>query len=165
MQPTQHTTRRRIRRLPLFFACLGLVLLAGCVEDASRDHAATADATNASETWPGLRATGRAGRYALQLLQPSQPIVIANGAFQQWQVRLQNAVGSVVYPARISIDGGMPGHGHGLPSQPRVTEYLGDGVYLVEGLKFHMVGSWQLRFSVHAQAGSDLIELNFEVSY
>ena len=29
---------------------------------------------------------------------------------------------------RIGVDGDMPQHGHGLPTRPQVTDYLGDDV-------------------------------------
>ena len=45
----------------------------------------------------------------------------------------------------------MPEHGHGFPTVPEVTEYLGDGKYLVEGLKFSMPGWWVGQFPHHGQ--------------
>src|SRR4249920_3274177 len=32
-------------------------------------------------------------------------------------------------------DGGMPQHGHGLPTRPVVSRELADGTYLMEGMK------------------------------
>lgn len=48
------------------------------------------------------------------------------------------------YPVQQSFEvlGHMPGHVHGLPTQPRITKKLDDGVYLIEGLKFQMRGWW-----------------------
>ena len=57
--------------------------------------------------------------------------------------------------ATITVDGGMPQHGHGLPTSPAVSADLGAGKYRVEGLKFTMTGWWQLRFAITAPAGSD----------
>ncbi|NNL57220.1 MAG: FixH family protein [Pseudomonadales bacterium] len=165
MRRSHNTTSYWATPFPIILALLGLFLLGACGQGAGTDTVAMTNAAKIKAAAPGMRATGRAGRYALHIVQPAQQIVVSTGAFQQWQVRIHNAAGSGVHPARISLDGGMPGHGHGLPSQPRVTRHLGDGVYLVEGLKFHMAGSWQLRFRVDAQAGRDLIELNFDVSY
>ena len=52
------------------------------------------------------------------------------------EVRLRSAV------AAITVDGGMPQHGHGFPTRPRVTRDLDDGTYLLEGMKFSMTGWW-----------------------
>ena len=48
------------------------------------------------------------------------------------------------YPVNRSfkVVGHMPGHVHGLPTQPRITRKLDEGVYLIEGLKFQMRGWW-----------------------
>ena len=40
------------------------------------------------------------------------------------------------------VEGHMPGHVHGLPTQPVVTKKLAPGVYLIEGVKFQMQGWW-----------------------
>ena len=60
-----------------------------------------------------------------------------------------------VEDAKITIDGGMPQHGHGLPTSPAVTANLGGGKYRVDGMKFTMSGWWELRFAITAPAGSD----------
>ena len=53
----------------------------------------------------------------------------------------------------ITVDGGMPQHGHGLPTKPRVTRALGNGDHLVEGMKFNMGGWWVVKFRVNATRG------------
>ncbi|MGB5323859.1 MAG: FixH family protein, partial [Pseudomonadales bacterium] len=65
----------------------------------------------------------------------------------------------------IAITGGMPSHGHGLPTQPRVTAQLGDGRYRVEGIKFTMPGRWQLVFNVGSPLGDDRVVLEFDVRH
>lgn len=68
--------------------------------------------------------------------------------------------GSPIENAEISVDGGMPQHGHGLPTSPKVTEYLGDGEYRVEGLRFQMTGFWEVKFDIRAGGQSDSITFN-----
>ena len=46
----------------------------------------------------------------------------------------------------FNVVGHMPGHVHGLPTQPRVTKQLAPGVYLIEGIKFQMRGWWVMQF-------------------
>ena len=65
----------------------------------------------------------------------------------QWTLHVERADGTPVDDATITVDGDMPQHGHGMPTQPQVTENLGNGDYLVDGLKFQM-GGWWLRWGV-----------------
>ena len=50
--------------------------------------------------------------------------------------------GLAVTGADIEIDGGMPQHGHGFPTKPRVTRELEPERYEISGLKFNMGGWW-----------------------
>jgi hypothetical protein len=51
----------------------------------------------------------------------------------------------------------MPEHDHGLPTAPAVTRNLGNGDYLVEGLRFHMNGYWELEFTITARGATDTV--------
>jgi hypothetical protein len=77
-----------------------------------------------------------------------------------WTVHVETADGQPVENASILVDGGMPQHGHGLPTSPKVTEYLGDGDYRVEGLRFQMTGFWEVKFTIHAENQSDSVTFN-----
>lgn len=54
----------------------------------------------------------------------------------------------------------MPEHGHGLPTAPAVTQRLGDGSYLIEGMKFNMRGWWEINLCIKAPPGSDCVTFN-----
>ncbi len=92
--------------------------------------------------------------------EPSLPI----GQYHTWLLTLRDAKQSALHPATISIVGGMPGHGHGLPTQPQVTDHLGKGVYRIEGLKFHMPGEWQLRFDITAAQLRDHVIVTIHIA-
>jgi hypothetical protein len=77
-----------------------------------------------------------------------------------WTVHVESTDGQPVEGASITVDGGMPQHGHGLPTSPQVTRDLGNGDYLVEGMKFQMPGWWQVRFHISAGAQTDTITFN-----
>ena len=77
-----------------------------------------------------------------------------------WTLHVETADGLPVENAEISIDGGMPQHGHGLPTSPQVTENLGGGDYLVEGMKFQMLGWWEVRLAISAAGQSDTATFN-----
>ena len=71
--------------------------------------------------------------------------------------------GQPVTDAAITIDGGMPQHGHGLPTRPRVTRNLGNGWYEVSGVRFNMGGWWELKLTVTTPAGTDTVTFNLSV--
>jgi hypothetical protein len=85
------------------------------------------------------------------------------GELHSWLLQLNSAAGQPVDDAIVTIDGGMPDHGHGLPTSPAVSGHLGAGTYLVEGVKFNMSGWWQLRFAISAAAGKDSAVFNVKL--
>jgi hypothetical protein len=87
------------------------------------------------------------------------------GAFHPWVVSLHDRQGNPVHPARIAIDGGMPAHGHGLPTRPQVTQYLGEGRYLVEGVRFNMAGEWVWFLAIDTASGPDRVRFDLLIDY
>jgi len=81
---------------------------------------------------------------------------------QSIRVLVLDAMGRPVEGARISVDGGMPEHSHGLPTQPQVQGSLGGGMYDIEGVRFSMGGWWALKLSIETPAGSDLVTFNLD---
>lgn len=77
-----------------------------------------------------------------------------------WTLHIETAEGQPVEGATITVDGGMPQHGHGLPTSPEVTKDLGGGNYRVEGMKFQMLGFWEVKFDITANGQSDSITFN-----
>ena len=88
---------------------------------------------------------------------------IPQGKLQKWTLHLDAANGSPVSAAKVAVDGGMPQHGHGLPTKPRVTRELGNGDYLVEGMKFNMGGWWVVKFRVSSTVGADSLVFNLNL--
>lgn len=78
----------------------------------------------------------------------------------QWTLHVETADGRPVEAATITVDGDMPQHGHGLPTRPQVTQNLGDGDYLVEGMKFQMGGWWVMDFTITADGQTDAVHFN-----
>ncbi len=75
-----------------------------------------------------------------------RPIPI--GRIHQWRIQVLDASGNPVEAARILVDGGMPEHGHGLPTEPEMTDNLGNGVYEIGGMRFSMPGWWVVEFQI-----------------
>jgi hypothetical protein len=85
---------------------------------------------------------------------------VAINQMHTWTLHVETADGQPVENAAITVGGGMPQHGHGLPTRPQVTEYLGDGNYRVEGLRFQMGGWWEVKFDIDADGQQDAITFN-----
>ena len=98
------------------------------------------------------------GLYRAAVRTGGAPIPI--GRIIGWTLHVETAMGIPVDSATIYVDGGMPQHGHGLPTRPVVTRALGNGDHAVEGLKFSMGGWWRIIFVVRTGAGIDTVVFN-----
>ncbi len=103
------------------------------------------------------------GKYHVTLVPP--PVAPAVNQMHSWNVRLENQAGTPVPGARFAVDGGMPQHGHGLPTQPRVTREVAAGTYQLDGMKFSMTGWWELKLDIESLQGSDTVTFNTMVKH
>ena len=94
-------------------------------------------------------------------LQPRQPLRLRR--LQTVPVLITDAAGRPVEDAVITIDGGMPEHGHGLPTQPKVGRALGGGVYEIDGVRFSMGGWWEFKLAIESPAGADRVTFNLSL--
>lgn len=86
----------------------------------------------------------------------------------QWRLLISDLHGKPVTGKEIEVLGHMPGHVHGLPTQPQVTKELASGVYLVEGVKFQMQGWWVMQFELESptqESASSAEEKNKKSSF
>jgi YtkA-like len=109
-----------------------------------------------------LRHPSAQGRYVVQMEPPAAAPAI--NQIHSWQIKLSSPDGTPVRHARIAVDGGMPQHGHGLPTRPQVTREVADGTYTMEGMKFSMTGWWQVKLAIQAADGADTVVFNTVVS-
>jgi hypothetical protein len=100
-----------------------------------------------------------AGLYVAAVAPVEEPVTV--GTMHAWIVTLEDPEGTPVDDAHLTIGGGMPQHGHGLPTSPAVTQELGEGRYLVEGMKFNMSGWWELDLDIESAAGDDAVTFKF----
>lgn len=112
-----------------------------------------ADSLETQETENGL--------FRVSAVSQLNPVVI--NETHAWTLHVENADGSPVTDAEIAIDGGMPEHNHGFPTAPRVTENLGGGDYLLEGMRFNMGGDWVLTLEISSGGQSDTVTFEFEL--
>jgi len=81
---------------------------------------------------------------------------------QSWTLHVETAGGEAIGHAKITVSGGMPDMGHGLPTAP-TTSYLGNGTYSVRGLEFTMPGRWLVTFTIAAAGQSDRTTFNLQL--
>lgn len=92
-------------------------------------------------------------KYRVTLYSNTFPIPIQK--IHSWTARIEQANGKPLEKAKIYIHGGMPVHRHGFPVTPRVRKYLGDGKFLIEGVKFSMIGDWEMRLNIKEKTVRD----------
>lgn len=110
----------------------------------------------------GMKHASSHGAFVVELEPPATTPPI--NKIHSWRIRLADASGVPMTHARITVDGGMPQHGHGLPTQPRVTHETSPGTYLMEGMKFSMSGWWEIRLQIDAAGMSDKVTFNTIIS-
>ena len=87
---------------------------------------------------------------------------IPKGKLHSWTLHLESPDGSPVKVEQVAVNGGMPQHGHGLPTKPRATRRTPDGDVIVDGMKFNMGGWWVVTFKVTC-AGEAPDSLTFNI--
>ncbi|CAM3865158.1 DUF3703 domain-containing protein [Polaromonas hydrogenivorans] len=100
--------------------------------------------------------------YHVALVPPAQAPAI--NQMHSWKVKLTTPQGTPVHGAKFVVDGGMPQHGHGLPTQPRVTREFEDGTYALDGMKFSMTGWWEVKLTIQGQQGVDKVTFNWVIN-
>jgi hypothetical protein len=116
------------------------------------------DRARPAQTEFGTGPRASTARQFIATLQPDQPL--RPRRMQTVRVAITDAAGGPVDDATIRIDGGMPQHGHGLPTRPRVTRALGNGLYEIEGVRFNMGGWWEFTLAINSPSGSDVVTFN-----
>ena len=102
--------------------------------------------------------TSATGIYRTSIV--ARPNPVPTNQIHSWTIHVENANGDPVDGATIKVDGDMPQHGHGLPTRPQVTKNLGNGDYLVEGMKFQMGGWWVVDFTITSGDKTDTVRFN-----
>ena len=96
------------------------------------------------------------------VLEPAEDPIPLN-KYHSWTLSITNPNGDPIKNATVHIAGGMPDHGHGLPSQPVVSSIQMGREYKVEGVLFNMPGRWQLQVLVNSGLGQDSAVLDLEL--
>jgi hypothetical protein len=145
--------------MKILMAVLVLASSTGCGHMMMMLHGTGAQRPAATEFGLGPR-TSAHGLYTATL-EPVQPL--RTRQLQTVRVKVGDVSGVAIDSASITIDGGMPEHGHGLPTKPRVTKNLGGGVYEIEGVRFNMGGWWEFTLAISTPDGADNVTFNLNL--
>jgi hypothetical protein len=102
------------------------------------------------------------GAYEVALVPPATAPAI--NQIHSWTVKLSDSAGTPVHGALFTVDGGMPQHGHGLPTKPEVSGEVESGTYRVDGMKFSMTGWWVIKLNIQGPEGADTVTFNTVVA-
>ena len=145
----------------IFGAITALALIVAAFIAFTMEHWRDPDVVRPAASEFGFGPRVSAGQRYAATLQPRQALRVRQ--LQAVPVLITDASGRPIDGASISVDGGMPEHGHGLPTQPMVRSALGPGVYEIQGLRFNMAGWWELKLAVDSPAGADTITFNLSL--
>jgi hypothetical protein len=104
--------------------------------------------------------TSAAGMYRATFV-PVESIKV--GRLHSWKIQVATSDGAPVTDAKFVVDGGMPQHGHGLPTKPIVSQPAGESYQLVQGMKFNMGGWWVVKLHINGSKGSDVVTFNLKL--
>jgi hypothetical protein len=99
-----------------------------------------------------------AGLYRATIVPAIDPVPV--NQLHTWTLVVESPDGQPISGARIAVDGDMPQHRHGMPTTPQVTQDLGNGEYLVEGMRFQMGGWWVVEFEIAVDGQTDVARFN-----
>jgi hypothetical protein len=99
--------------------------------------------------------------FKIEIYSELSPLSI--NQIHSWHVRVLDRDDEILELEELNVFGGMPEHDHGLPTQPEVTMQLDNGDYLLEGVRFHMQGHWQLQVELQYAGVNDTAIIDFEL--
>jgi len=73
------------------------------------------------------------------------------GTFQECRLKVDSPQ-ALPTDLVIAVDGGMPSHGHGLPTAPQAIPTGNPSEFRIDGLKYSMLGEWVLGFWLHSDS-------------
>ncbi|MCC7355987.1 MAG: FixH family protein, partial [Anaerolineae bacterium] len=147
---------KTLRILPLLLALLLSALLAACRSGHSPSSHTQMIIPGNLDTNTTRKSDG--GLFQATIIPSVTPVPV--NQIHTWTLHVETTSGQAVVGAAITLDGRMPQHSHGMPTEPEATQDLGNGDYLVEGMKFQMGGWWVVKFQITANGQSDSVTFN-----
>jgi len=108
-----------------------------------------------------LSGTSQPGGWSVTMESRMVPLGI--NQMHAWVISISDSAGEPLSNAEVTVAGGMPLHNHGLPTAPMVTQNLGEGRYLLEGMRFHMHGIWELQLQITLDEARETVNFTLEL--
>jgi YtkA-like len=157
LQCREDSVAKRVASLVVIVAAL--VMVTACGHAMKMIHGTGARRPAASEFGLGPRSSANSLYVArLETAGPLRPRQL-----QAVRLAIVDGKGRAVEGATLAIDGGMPEHGHGLPTRPRMMRTLGAGTYEIEGVRFNMGGWWEFKVTITSERGADTVTFNLSL--
>ena len=99
--------------------------------------------------------------FKIEIYSELSPLSI--NTIHSWHIRVLDRDDEILELKELIVFGGMPEHNHGLPTQPEVTIRLDNGDYLLEGVRFHMQGHWELLIQFQYAGVDNTAIIDFEL--
>jgi hypothetical protein len=99
--------------------------------------------------------------FKIEIYSELSPLSI--NKMHSWHIRVLDRDDEILELEELNVFGGMPEHDHGLPTQPEVTRRLDNGDYLLEGVRFHMQGHWELQIEFQYAGVDDTAIIDFDL--
>ena len=99
--------------------------------------------------------------FTIEIYSELSPLSI--NTMHSWHIRVLDRDDQILELEELNVFGGMPEHDHGLPTQPQVTRRLDNGDYLLEGVRFHMQGHWELQIEFQYAGVDDTAIIDFDL--
>ena len=84
---------------------------------------------------------------------------LVSGTNQRWTVRLTTPAGTGIDSAPVAVEAYMPETGERMLPVPSVR-FVGNGRYVIEGLRFSRTGWWNVGLAVRFAFGGDSLAFN-----
>jgi len=159
MRALKSRVKQQFRRFRTVIVVVGVASLAVLAGGQAGVMASKLTRPAATEFGEGPRIS--ASKTYLAMLITYEPL--RTRKLQTLEVVITDRDGHPVDGATIAIDGGMPQHGHGLPTRPRISKALGGGNYEIDGLRFNMGGWWELTLTITSPLGTDVVTFNLSL--
>lgn len=87
------------------------------------------------------------------------------GQYQNWLLQLSGTALDPNGTTLLRITGGMPEHGHGLPTRPQFSATTTPGQYRIEGLRFNMQGNWLIIIDIVHSGQPERLTFELALNY
>jgi len=109
----------------------------------------------------GTEVLSNAGRYRVRYLPVPDPIP-SGEVFSMLVWVYDEESGAELREPQLVVDAGMPHHQHGMNIQPVLSRMV-EGPTLVDGLLFHMPGSWTVTFDIEQDGVTERAQIVLDV--